>query len=342
MERIVRSARLWALLLMALALGACGGGTANQSQNGNQQDQRLKVVTTVSPITSIVENIGGSRIQLEGVVPEGVNSHTFEPTPSMAKLMAEADLIIFNGLFLEEPTLALAKANKKTETPILSLGDQAISREDWQFDFTFPETAGHPNPHLWPDPNLALRYAELVHGQLAAMDPDNAGYYGENLERFRARIGQLDQAIRAAVATIPEQNRKLLTYHDSWAYFAKQYGMEVLGAVQPSNFSQPSVKEVAALIDQVKALGLPALFGSEVFSSDVLEAIADEAGAQFIDELADDDLPGEPGDPEHSYLGLIRQNIQVMIAALGGDAGAVAGLDVSNVFDGASGAFYPQ
>jgi len=256
--------------------------------------------------------------------------------------MAQADLIIFNGLFLEEPTLALAKANKQAEAVILSLGDQAISREDWQFDFTFPETAGHPNPHLWPDPNLALRYAELVHGRLAAMDPDNAGYYGENLERFRGRIGQLDQAIRAAVATVPEQNRKLLTYHDSWAYFAKQYGMEVLGAVQPSNFSQPSVKEVAALIDQVKALGLPALFGSEVFSSDVLEAIAEEANARFIDELADDDLPGEPGDPEHSYLGLMRQNIEVMIPALGGDASAVAGLDVSNVFDGASGAIYPQ
>ena len=342
MVHVFRSAKLWVILLAALAIPACGGGTSDQSQDGDQGDQRLKVVTTVSPITSIVENIGGSRIQLEGVVPEGVNSHTFEATPSMAKLMARADLIIFNGLFLEEPTLALAKANKQDETVILSLGEQAISRDDWQFDFTFPETAGHPNPHLWPDPNLGLRYAELVHGQLAAMDPDNATYYTVNLERFRDRIVQMDRAIRAAVATVPEQNRKLLTYHDSWAYFAKQYGLEVIGAVQPSNFSQPSVKEVAGLIDQVKALGLPAVFGSEVFSSDVLEAIAKETDARFIDELADDDLPGKPGDPEHSYLGLMRKNMEVMIPALGGDASAVAGLDVSNVFDGASGAVYPQ
>ena len=342
MVHLFRGARLWILLLAALAIGACGGGTADRSQDGNQEGQQLKVVTTVSPITSIVENIGGSRIQLEGVVPEGVNSHTFEATPSMAKLMAQADLIIFNGLFLEEPTLALAKANKQVEAVILSLGEQAISREEWQFDFTFPETAGHPNPHLWPDPNLALRYAELVHGQLAALDPVNAGYYGENLERFRGRIVQMDQGIRAAVATIPEQNRKLLTYHDSWAYFAKQYGLEVIGAVQPSNFSQPSVKEVAGLIDQVRALGLPAVFGSEVFPSDVLEAISKETDARFIDELADDDLPGKPGDPEHSYLGLMRKNMELMIPALGGDASAVAGLDVSNVFDGASGAVYPQ
>ena len=339
MANIFRSPRLWLLLIAALAIGACGGGAADTSQNAGQPDNRLRVVTTVSPITSIVENIGGSRIRLEGVVPEGVNSHTFEPTPSMAKLMAQADLIIFNGLFLEEPTLALAEANKGPETVILSLGDLAISRE---FDFTFPETAGHPNPHLWPDPNLGLRYAELVHDRLVAMDPQNSEYYGENLERFRGRIIEMDQAIRAAVATVPEQNRKLLTYHDSWAYFAKQYGLEVIGAVQPSNFSQPSVREVANLIDQVRALGLPAVFGSEVFPSDVLEAIASEANAQFIDDLADDDLPGKPGDPDHSYLGLMRRNMVIMIPALGGDASALAGLDVSNVFDGASRASYPQ
>ena len=342
MVRIIPGIRLWAVLVVALVIGACGGDSENTSQNADREDTRLKVVTTVSPITSIVENIGGPRISLEGVVPEGVNSHTFEPTPSMAKLMAGADLIIINGLFLEEPTLALAESNKKDDAVILALGDRSVTPDEWQFDFTFPESAGHPNPHLWPDPNLGLRYAELVQARLAALDPDNAAYYAGNLEIFRGKVEKMDQAIRAAVATVPEENRKLLTYHDSWAYFAKQYGMEVIGAVQPSNFSQPSVREVAELIDQVKELGLPAVFGSEVFSSDVLEAIASEADAQFIDDLADDDLPGKPGDPGHTYLGLMKQNLAAMIPALGGDASAVAGLDIGNVFDGASGAVYPQ
>ena len=342
MVRIIPGIRLWAVLVVALVIGACGGDSENTSQNADREDTRLKVVTTVSPITSIVENIGGPRISLEGVVPEGVNSHTFEPTPSMAKLMAGADLIIINGLFLEEPTLALAESNKKDDVVILALGDRSVTPDEWQFDFTFPESAGHPNPHLWPDPNLGLRYAELVQDRLAALDPDNAAYYAGNLEIFRGKVEKMDQAIRAAVATVPEENRKLLTYHDSWAYFAKQYGMEVIGAVQPSNFSQPSVREVAELIDQVKELGLPAVFGSEVFSSDVLEAIASEADAQFIDDLADDDLPGKPGDPGHTYLGLMKQNLAAMIPALGGDASAVAGLDIGNVFDGASGAVYPQ
>ncbi len=342
MARIIPGIRLWSVLVVALAIGACGGDSENTSQNADREDTRLKVVTTVSPITSIVENIGGPRISLEGVVPEGVNSHTFEPTPSMAKLMAGADLIIINGLFLEEPTLALAESNKKDDVVILALGDRSVTPDEWQFDFTFPESAGHPNPHLWPDPNLGLRYAELVQARLAALDPDNAAYYAGNLEIFRGKVEKMDQAIRAAVATVPEENRKLLTYHDSWAYFAKQYGMEVIGAVQPSNFSQPSVREVAELIDQVKELGLPAVFGSEVFSSDVLEAIASEADAQFIDDLADDDLPGKPGDPGHTYLGLMKQNLAAMIPALGGDASAVTGLDIGNVFDGASGAVYPQ
>ena len=342
MARIIAGIRLWAVLVVALVIGACGGDSENTSENPDQENTRLKVVTTVSPITSIVENIGGPRISLEGVVPEGVNSHTFEPAPSMAKLMAGADLIIINGLFLEEPTLALAESNKKDDAVILALGDRSVTPDEWQFDFTFPESAGHPNPHLWPDPNLGLRYAELVQDRLAALDPDNAAYYAGNLEIFRGKVEKMDQAIRAAVATVPEGNRKLLTYHDSWAYFAKQYGMEVIGAVQPSNFSQPSVREVAELIDQVKELGLPAVFGSEVFSSDVLEAIASEADAQFIDDLADDDLPGKPGDPGHTYLGLMKQNLTAMIPALGGDASVVAGLDIRNVFDGASGAVYPQ
>ena len=342
MVRIIPGIRLWAVLVVALVIGACGGDSENTSENPDQENTRLKVVTTVSPITSIVENIGGPRISLEGVVPEGVNSHTFEPAPSMAKLMAGADLIIINGLFLEEPTLALAQSNKKDDAVILALGDRSVTPDEWQFDFTFPESAGHPNPHLWPDPNLGLRYAELVQDRLAALDPDNAAYYAGNLELFRGKVEKMDQAIRAAVATVPEGNRKLLTYHDSWAYFAKQYGMEVIGAVQPSNFSQPSVREVAELIDQVKELGLPAVFGSEVFSSDVLEAIASEADVKFIDDLADDDLPGKPGDSGHTYLGLMKQNLTAMIPALGGDASVVAGLDIRNVFAGASGAVYPQ
>ena len=332
-------AALTIFALVPLVAVACGGEPPGDADTPSGL---LKVVTTVSPITSIVENIGGTRITLKGIVPEGVNSHTFEPVPAVAKLLAEADLIVLNGLFLEQPSLSMAEANKRDDARILKLGDSAIAREDWAFDFTFPESDRRPNPHLWPDPMHALRYAELVRDALVSLDPSNAEHYDGNLERFRARIIDLDRRIAAAVQTVPAKNRRLLTYHDSWAYFARRYGFEVIGAIQPSNFSQPSPRDVGRLITQVKKLDLPAVFGSEVFSSDVLETIADEAGARFIDELADDDLPGKPGDPRHSYLGLMLQNMEVMLTALGGSADALAGFDPSPVFEGKSNASYPQ
>ena len=108
-----------------------------------------------------------------------------------------------------------------------------------------------------------------------------------------------------ATATVPEEDRKLLTYHDSFPYFAREYGWEVVGAIQPSDFAEPTPQEVAGLIDQIRAEHLPAIFGSEVFPSPVLEQIAAETGATYVDDLRDDDLPGEAGDPDHSYLGLM-------------------------------------
>ena len=303
---------------------------------------RLNVVTTIAPITSIVENIGGDRIRLQGIVPEGTNSHTFAPSPSVAVTLAQADLIIANGLFLEEPTLNLADSAKKDDTPVLLLGDNTISPDRWAFDFSFPESEGHPNPHLWPDPTLALRYAQLTHDVLVDLDPSNKAYYDTNLAAFTTRIETLDAAIRQAVETIPPNNRRLLTYHDSWAYFARTYGFEVIGAIQPSDFSEPSPQEMGRIILHIRDLDIPAVFGSEVFPSDALEQIARESGARYSDELADDDLPGAPGDPDHSYLGLMIQNMIVMVGALGGDVLPFQDLDPSPVYEGPSTAVYPQ
>jgi ABC-type Zn uptake system ZnuABC Zn-binding protein ZnuA len=288
---------------------------------------RLNVATTVAPISSIVRNVGGDRIQVRGVVPDGTNSHTFEPAPSDAKIVANADLIFVNGLNLELPTLELAEANLKDGAEIIKLGDQTISPEEWVFDFSFPEEDGDPNPHLWTHMLFAKRYAEIVAENLSRRDPEGADYYAENLARYSAVLDRLDAAALEAVQTIPEQNRRLLTYHDSWAYFAPHAGLTVIGAAQPSDFSEPSPKEVAGLIEQIRAEQVPAIFGSEVFPSDVLEQIAAESGAAYIDQLRDDDPPGEPGAPEHTYVGMMLKNFELMIPALGGNIDAFAGIE---------------
>lgn len=297
------------------------------SDEFGEENGKLNVATTVAPISSIVRNIGGTRIDLRGVVPDGTNSHTFEPAPSDAVILANADLVFVNGLDLEDPTIALAEANRKEGAEIFRLGENTITEEDWEFDFSFPEEEGHPNPHLWPNVPFAIRYAELVAEKLAERDQPNATYYGDNLTQYRAVMTRLDEAILAAVQTVPEGQRKLLTYHDSWAYFANHTGMTVIGAAQPSDFSEPSPREVAALIDQIRQEHVPAVFGSEVFPSTVLEQIAEEAGAIYIDGLRDDDPPGEPTTPGHTYIGMMLSNMTLMIPALGGNVDALAGID---------------
>lgn len=278
----------------------------------------LDVATTVAPISSLARNIGGDRIRLRGIVPDATNSHTFEPAPSDARVLANADLIVVNGLHLEQPTLDLAEASRRPDTPVLKLGDATVTPQEWLFDFSFPESEGDPNPHLWMNVGYALRYAELMRDWFSEADPANADYYGANLERLKASLDDLDARIRAAVPTVPEANRRLLTYHDSWAYWAREYGFEVIGAVQASDFSDPSPRDVAELIDQIRASGVPAVFGSEVFPSAVLEQIAAETGVAFIEDLRDDEPPGAQDAPEHSYMGMLRKDMEIMMDALGG------------------------
>lgn len=312
------------IVIMAPVLAACAPPIAPTTS-------KLNVVSTISPITNVIYNIGGDRINLIGIVPEGVNSHTFEPAPSDAKKLAVADLIFINGLSLEEPTLQLAEANKKAEAEIILVGELTITPDEYIYDFSFPKEAGSPNPHLWPNPLYALRYAEIARDALMRRDPANADYYINNYDQFKVRIDSLDAAIKETVASIPESNRRLLTYHDSWAYFSPRYGMTVLGAIQPSDFAEPSAQDVAALIEQLKREKVPAIFGSEVFPSPVLDQIAREAGVQFVDTLRDDDLPGQPGDPDHSYINLMVNNLKIMATALGGNPALMDKVDISNV-----------
>lgn len=324
---------MWKRFAVPLVVLALGTGLLAACQ-GPADDGTVQVVTTVSPITNIVQNVGGELVTVTGIVPEGTNSHTFEPAPSDARAMAEADVVFMNGLHLEEPTRELADANAREGVEIVGLGDRTIGPDEYIYDFSFPREAGDPNPHLWTNPLYAKRYAEIVKDKLAELDPEFADLYQQNYEAFAERLDELDAAAREATETVPPENRKLLTYHDSFPYFAREYGWDVIGAIQPSDFAEPTPQEVANLIDQVRAEQVPAIFGSEVFPSPVLEQIASEAGAEYVSDLRDDDLPGENGDPDHSYVGLMVFDFRTFMSALGGDVSSFDGVDVENLQPG--------
>lgn len=331
---------------VAIATLSCSSNDSEQSTSvgcdlGEAVDGTLNIATTVAPITSIVANIAGDTdTNIVGIVPEGTNSHTFEPKPSDAAVLESADVIFINGLVLEEPTKDLALANLKSGANICELGTEVLPEADYIYDFSFPLEGGKPNPHLWTNPPMAKAYAQLVRDVLSRRSPANAETFSANYEAFAVKVDALDEAMKAATATIPAAQRKLVTYHDAYAYFAKHYGYSVIGALQPSSFDEPTPKEVADLIAQITAEGVRAVFGSEVFPSPVLEQIGAETGVRYIDVLRDDDLIGVPGDPEHSWLGLMRFNFATMVEALGGNPSALNSLEVSDVAPDK--AVYPQ
>ena len=349
-----------ALLLVASACGDTKKGTANDSAAAiakvkdfscpaaaltagtaakGPKSAKLQVVTTVAPITSIVANVAGDRAVVTGVIPEGEDSHTYEPKPSVAAVMSKADVVFVNGLKLEDPTKDIAVQNTK-DGQVVELGSLTITPDQYIYDFSFPKDGGKPNPHLWTNPPMAACYAAIAGSTMAKADPANADYYQANAKAFTAKVDQLDQLFKDATASMPAANRKLLTYHDAYAYFSAHYGWGIIGAIQVSSFEDPTPKDVANLITQIKKEKVPAIFGSEVFPSPVLAQIGKEAGVKYVDTLRDDDLPGGPGDPDHSYLGLMKADFVTMVSSLGGDASKLSSFDPSDVVKDTAG--YPQ
>ncbi|HVP81675.1 MAG TPA: metal ABC transporter substrate-binding protein [Nitrososphaeraceae archaeon] len=307
--------------------------TSYAQENSTQGINKLNIVTSVAPITNIVQNIGGEKINLIGLVPEGVNSHTFDLVPSDAIKINNADLIIIDGLNLETELEKIANnaIAKNSKIHLLKLGDNTVDKADWIFDFSFPKEKGDPNPHLWLNVYYAIKFANLTRDKLIEIDPFNSKYYTENSKKYTELLKQLDNGIKKSVMTIPPENRKLLTYHDSWAYFAPRYGMTVIGAIQPSDFGEPSARDVADLIDQVRVEKIPAIFASEVFPTNIIDQIAKEGNITVVETLSDDDLPGKSGDNNHSYVGMMIENMKNMILPLGGNIEELKNINPKNI-----------
>ncbi|MEX1164613.1 MAG: metal ABC transporter substrate-binding protein [Nitriliruptor sp.] len=345
-----------ALAAVAVVLAACGtaqdgpdqaapddeptaeapdGGSTDVDAAEASEGPDLRIVSTVAPIADVVAQVLGDRGEVHALVPAGMDSHNYEPRPSDVAPLSEADAFIDNGLDLNPAAVALAEANLPAGAPVVLLGDEALdadalSDEQWHsHDDGQPHTHGEQgsvgaNPHVWTSVPNVVAYVRVIAAALTDLDPEGADGYAERAATYVEELEELDAAVRAAVDTLADDRRKLVVYHDAWTYFGREYGLEVVAAVQPSGHAEPSASDVRAIIDQIRAEDVPAVFGAEEFANSVTSAIADETGASYVGDLADDTLPGAPGDPEHSYVGMLATNAARIVDALGGDASALA------------------
>jgi ABC-type Zn uptake system ZnuABC Zn-binding protein ZnuA len=285
--------------LLALALVACSGSPSPSSSSA------LKVVTTTTVFADILQNIGGSRVAATSIIPPGVGPEDYEPKPDDAVKLADAQLVVSNGVGLDNFLDKLLASGSGGATPRLVLGDgiPTISVD------------GEPNPHFWLDPMLVKQYyLPAIVASLSAIDPGGRATYQANADDYGTRLDQLDAELKAKVDEIPAANRKLVTFHDAFPYFAKHFGFELIGVILANVGQDPSASELAALVDKVKAAHVKAVFSEAQFSPRLSETLASEAGIEHVvTTLYNDALGAAPAD---TYLGLMRWNVDQMVPAL--------------------------
>jgi ABC-type Zn uptake system ZnuABC Zn-binding protein ZnuA len=283
----------------ASAPGATTSGSANSAQGA------LKVVTTTTVFADIVQNVGGSRVAATSIIPPGVGPEDYEPKPDDARKLADAKLIVSNGVGLDDFLDRLLASGTGGQTPQLVLGDGIP---------TLTEN-GEQNPHFWLDPSLVKQYyLPKIAAKLTDVDPTGKATYDANARTYGVTLDSLDAELKAKIATIPEANRKLVTFHDAFPYFARHFGFELVGVILENVGQEPTAAELAALVDKVKATGVKAVFSEAQFSPKLSETLAQEAGiSQVVTSLYNDALGPAPAD---SYLGLMRWNVDQIVKAL--------------------------
>ncbi len=285
---------------------------------GSARAQPLNVVATFSILGDFVENVGGDLVDLTVLVGPDGDTHEYEPKPSDSVALSEAALVFENGLGLEPwlDDLFAASGSGATRVTVSDGVEAAPANEEDEHEQG--DEHGEFDPHVWHSVPNAVVIVENVRAALVAADPANAETYDANAEAYTAELQALDTYIRERVATLPEARRKLVTSHDTFGYFAREYGFDVVGAVLPSVSTEnadPGAGQLAALIEQVRAAGVPAVFAENVTNPSLLNQVAASAGVTVAPPLYTDAL-GAAGTPGETYLSLERYNVDTIATAL--------------------------
>lgn len=326
---------------LLIGLGALlltlGSATPLAAQDANGEP--LRVVTSFSILDDLVRHVGGDAVSTHALAPAGVDSHTFEPAPADIGTLVDADLVFAIGLDYE-PWLDGLIASSGTGAPVILVSEHVTPLtfgedhdEDRDGDHADEEhadddDAGHDDhghgafdPHIWHDVTNAIIIVETVRDALVEADPDNAATYEANAAAYIAELEALDAWVMEQVATLPEDQRRLVTSHEALAYYANRYGFEMVGTVfgtLSTEAGDPAAADVARLVAEIQAQNVPAIFAENTSNPDLMEAVAAEAGVTLAPTLYTDAL-GPAGSGVESYVDLIRTNTESIVTALSGE-----------------------
>ncbi len=292
-------------VIVALALAATP--VAAQQATGGP----LNVVATFSILGDFAKNIGGERVSVTTLVGPNSDTHVYTPTPSDAKKITDAKLVIVNGLGLEGWLPRLVKSSgSKAATVVATKGIATRKIEDGH-----DHGPGDADPHAWQSVVNAKTYVTNIRDALTTADPAGADAYKANAVAYLAKLDVLDREIRETVSKIPPQRRSVISTHDAFGYFAAAYGIKFIAPQGVSTESEPSARDIAAIITQIKKQKIPAVFLENVSDPRLMRRIAAETGANIGGTLYSDSLTDEKG-PAPTYIDMVRHNIKALTSAL--------------------------
>jgi zinc/manganese transport system substrate-binding protein len=310
---------------MTLLLLPVGCGT-NRDAAGPRSG-KPKVVATFSVLGDLVRNVAGDQVEVITLVGPDGDTHTFEPTPQDGVSLAKADLLFENGAGLEPWLDGLYKSSQsKARRAVVSKGLKLIEADEeehkHEHNAAKKDSGGHKHedvdPHVWHDVHNAMHIVEVVRDQLAEWDPANAEKYKGNAASYLQQLKELDAWVAQTVATLPESERKLVTSHDTFGYFARRYGFKILGSGLESvstEASDPSAADFAKLCDAIKAAKVPAIFAENVQNPKLMQRLAKEAGVRLAPPLFTDAL-GKEGSDGDTYAKMMRYNVNTIVTQL--------------------------
>jgi len=300
-----------AAVVLALAAGCGTGptGAPGASAAPSPAADALVVVATTTVFADLVRQAGGTLVRVTSLVPAGGDPHTYAPTPSDVRSIAGADLVVMNGLGVDDWLKPLLAEAKRPASALVELGPD----EPGVTYLAGSGGTGSVNPHLWLNVVYAELYVKRIVAALQAAAPGKQAVLKASGDAYLARLAALDGAIRAQIATLPAANRKLVSYHDAFPYFAAAYGLTIVGTVVPAPGQDPSAGQVVALIDTIRASRVKAIFSEAQFNPKVEQQLAAEAGVTVVSNLYNDALGAPPVD---TYEGMMRWDADRVVEAL--------------------------